>query len=63
MTRQDQKVGEGGLAIQATGSVAISSGMTPDQMADLRLAWTLVRHVKSNAITIVKDGVATDAVA
>jgi phosphoribosylaminoimidazolecarboxamide formyltransferase / IMP cyclohydrolase len=25
------------------------------QMADLRLAWLLVRHVKSNAITIVKD--------
>jgi phosphoribosylaminoimidazolecarboxamide formyltransferase / IMP cyclohydrolase len=29
---------------------------SPEQMADLRLAWTLVRHVKSNAITIVKDG-------
>jgi phosphoribosylaminoimidazolecarboxamide formyltransferase/IMP cyclohydrolase len=26
------------------------------QMADLRLAWLLVRHVKSNAITIAKDG-------
>jgi len=29
---------------------------TSEQMADLRLAWALVRHVKSNAITIVKDG-------
>jgi phosphoribosylaminoimidazolecarboxamide formyltransferase/IMP cyclohydrolase len=29
---------------------------TSAQMADLRLAWTLVRHVKSNAITIVGGG-------
>jgi phosphoribosylaminoimidazolecarboxamide formyltransferase/IMP cyclohydrolase len=29
---------------------------TPEQLSDLRLAWTLVAHVKSNAITIVKEG-------
>ena len=25
---------------------------SPEQLADLRLAWTLVKHVKSNAISI-----------
>tara|TARA_B100001094_G_C17631023_1_gene530445 strand:- start:124 stop:567 length:444 start_codon:yes stop_codon:yes gene_type:complete len=27
---------------------------TPEQLADLRLAWTLVKHVKSNAIAVAK---------
>ncbi len=29
---------------------------TPAQMADLRFAWTIAKHVKSNAIVYVKDG-------
>jgi phosphoribosylaminoimidazolecarboxamide formyltransferase/IMP cyclohydrolase len=29
---------------------------TIEQMADLRLSWALVRHVKSNAITIARSG-------
>lgn len=29
---------------------------TPEQMADLRFAWTIAKHVKSNAIVYVKDG-------
>ena len=29
---------------------------TEKQMVDLRFAWAMVRHVKSNAITICKDG-------
>ncbi|MGK2966520.1 MAG: bifunctional phosphoribosylaminoimidazolecarboxamide formyltransferase/IMP cyclohydrolase, partial [Tepidiformaceae bacterium] len=29
---------------------------TPQQMADLEFAWRCVKHVKSNAITIAKDG-------
>ncbi len=29
---------------------------TPEQMADLRFAWTVAKHVKSNAIVYVKDG-------
>ena len=36
--------------------VVTSTQPTPAQLADLRLAWTLVRHVKSNAITIVESG-------
>ena len=28
---------------------------TDAQMADLRFAWTIVRHVKSNAIVLAKD--------
>ena len=27
----------------------------PAQMADLRFAWAMVRHVKSNAIVLAKD--------
>ena len=29
---------------------------TPAQLADLRFAWRCVKHVKSNAITLAKDG-------
>ncbi len=29
---------------------------TPAQMSDLRIAWAIVRHVKSNAIVLVKEG-------
>jgi len=29
---------------------------TAEQMADLRFAWTIAKHVKSNAIVYVKDG-------
>jgi phosphoribosylaminoimidazolecarboxamide formyltransferase / IMP cyclohydrolase len=31
---------------------------TDEQLSDLRLAWTIVKHVKSNAIVLVKDGAA-----
>ncbi|SBO43694.1 bifunctional phosphoribosylaminoimidazolecarboxamide formyltransferase/IMP cyclohydrolase [Cyanobium sp. NIES-981] len=29
---------------------------TPQELADLRFAWKLVRHVRSNAITVARDG-------
>jgi phosphoribosylaminoimidazolecarboxamide formyltransferase/IMP cyclohydrolase len=29
---------------------------TPEQLADLKFAWRCVKHVKSNAITVAKDG-------
>ena len=29
---------------------------TPEQLEDLRFAWRLVKHVKSNAITLAKQG-------
>ena len=29
---------------------------TEQQLADLRFAWRCVKHVKSNAITVAKDG-------
>ena len=29
---------------------------TPQELEDLRFAWRLVRHVRSNAITVAKDG-------
>jgi phosphoribosylaminoimidazolecarboxamide formyltransferase / IMP cyclohydrolase len=35
--------------------VATEAQPTPAQLADLRFAWAIVRHVKSNAIVLAKD--------
>ena len=56
----------GGLLVQATDGVDRAEGAkvvtkaepTDAQWADLRFAWTVVKHVKSNAIVFVKDGIA-----
>ncbi|CAN5747396.1 bifunctional phosphoribosylaminoimidazolecarboxamide formyltransferase/IMP cyclohydrolase [soil metagenome] len=56
----------GGLLLQtpdgpddATGAKVVTRAQpTEEQLADLRLAWTIVKHVKSNAIVLVKDGAA-----
>jgi phosphoribosylaminoimidazolecarboxamide formyltransferase/IMP cyclohydrolase len=56
----------GGLLLQtpdgpddATGAKIVTKTQpTEEQLADLRLAWTIVKHVKSNAIVLVKDGAA-----
>jgi len=56
----------GGLLLQtpdgpddATGAKVVTKAQpTDEQLADLRLAWTVVKHVKSNAIVLVKDGAA-----
>ena len=37
-------------------SVVTTRAPTPREAADLDLAWRLVRHVRSNAIVLVKDG-------
>ncbi len=36
--------------------VVTRRGPTPREMADLRLAWLTCKHTKSNAITLVRDG-------
>ncbi|MCL2117703.1 MAG: bifunctional phosphoribosylaminoimidazolecarboxamide formyltransferase/IMP cyclohydrolase [Planctomycetaceae bacterium] len=36
--------------------VVTNAKPSDSQMADLRFAWEIVRHVKSNAITLAKDG-------
>jgi phosphoribosylaminoimidazolecarboxamide formyltransferase / IMP cyclohydrolase len=55
----------GGLLVQDRDSGVVSQGHlkvvtkrapTPAEMADLRMAWTVAKHVKSNAIVYVKDG-------
>ncbi len=55
---------EGGLLVQDADShadnynewkVVTDAQPTDAQMADLRFAWTVVRHVKSNAIVLCKD--------
>jgi len=43
----------------ATGSKVVTRAQpTDDQLGDLLFAWTVVKHVKSNAIVFVKDRVA-----
>jgi phosphoribosylaminoimidazolecarboxamide formyltransferase/IMP cyclohydrolase len=37
-------------------TVATRRGPTPEETADLLFAWTVVKHVKSNAIVIAKSG-------
>jgi phosphoribosylaminoimidazolecarboxamide formyltransferase/IMP cyclohydrolase len=37
-------------------SLATSRQPTPAEMADLRLAWTVAAHTKSNAVVIARDG-------
>jgi phosphoribosylaminoimidazolecarboxamide formyltransferase / IMP cyclohydrolase len=55
----------GGLLVQDRDSGAIEEGAlkvvtkrapTSREMADLRFAWTVAKHVKSNAIVYAKDG-------
>lgn len=38
-------------------NVAGRRAPTPDEWSDLAFAWDIVRHVKSNGVTIVRDGV------
>ncbi len=55
----------GGLLVQDRDSGALDEGAlrvvtkrapTSAEMADLKMAWTVAKHVKSNAIVYVKDG-------
>jgi phosphoribosylaminoimidazolecarboxamide formyltransferase/IMP cyclohydrolase len=55
---------EGGALVQETDfgddpesewKVVTKTAPTAAQMSDLRFAWTMVRHVKSNAVTVAKD--------
>jgi len=34
---------------------------TPKEMADLKFAWTVCKHLKSNAVCLVKDGMLVGA--
>ena len=64
--RPQQWVGvNGGLLVQEwdVDTVALTDAMTVTkkhaseaEMADMSLAWRIVKHVKSNAIVVVKDG-------
>ena len=63
-TRLDVRGVRGGVLVQTADSTvetafeATSARQpTPQELADLRVAWAVCRHVKSNAITLVKDGV------
>jgi phosphoribosylaminoimidazolecarboxamide formyltransferase/IMP cyclohydrolase len=40
---------------EAEWRVVTSTGVSDDQLADLRFAWAIVRQVKSNAIVVAKD--------
>jgi len=70
MTRTDEKINQyisvnGGLLVQQldTQTKQVVAEMcvteakpTPEQMIDLNFGWRVVKHVKSNAIAVVKDG-------
>ncbi len=60
----DMRAVQGGLLVQhadvgeePTDGWAVATDTKPDDatMADLRFAWTVAKHVKSNAIVLVKD--------
>jgi phosphoribosylaminoimidazolecarboxamide formyltransferase / IMP cyclohydrolase len=40
------------------GNVVTETEPTPEQWSDLRFAWTVAKHVKSNAIVLAEDGAA-----
>ena len=45
-----------GAANEAEWKIATKTQPTDDQLAELRFAWQMVRHVKSNAIVLSKEG-------
>ncbi len=47
---------DGGALDEAALKVVTKRAPTPSEMADLAIAWTVAKHVKSNAIVYVKDG-------
>ena len=47
---------DGGGLDEASLKVVTKRAPTEAEMADLRIAWTVAKHVKSNAIVYVKDG-------
>ena len=55
----------GGFLVQSKDTAALNEDQwkvvtkrqpTDEEMADLRLAWLIAKHTKSNAISVVKDG-------
>ncbi|MSQ35961.1 MAG: bifunctional phosphoribosylaminoimidazolecarboxamide formyltransferase/IMP cyclohydrolase [Dehalococcoidia bacterium] len=65
--RQELRSVRGGVLVQdvdagddGDGRAPVSSALrapTARELADLRVAWTVCKHVKSNAIVLVRDGV------
>jgi phosphoribosylaminoimidazolecarboxamide formyltransferase / IMP cyclohydrolase len=49
-SRDNGRLAEGGL------SVVTKRAPTPQELADARFAWTVAKHVKSNAIVYARDG-------
>jgi len=47
---------DSGVLIEADLKIVTRRAPTPAEMADLRMAWRVAKHVKSNAIVYVKDG-------
>ena len=41
----------------AKARVATKRAPTPEELADLEIAWRVAKHVRSNAIVLAKDGV------
>ena len=50
---------DNGVLKEAALKVVTKRAPTPHEMADLRFAWTVAKHVKSNAIVYAKEGATT----
>ena len=50
-------VQEADVSVEATFKVVSKREPTASELADLRAAWRVCKHVKSNAVVFVKDGV------
>jgi phosphoribosylaminoimidazolecarboxamide formyltransferase/IMP cyclohydrolase len=50
---------DSGALDEAALKVVTKRAPTAQEMADLRMAWRVAKHVKSNAIVYVRDGVTT----
>lgn len=62
---QDYRSIMGGMLVQMTDSIGLNESEwkcvtkrkpTDSELSDLRLAWLIAKHTKSNAISICKDG-------
>jgi phosphoribosylaminoimidazolecarboxamide formyltransferase/IMP cyclohydrolase len=53
---QDRDESEHNVDIDAEWNVATQQAPSPAQLADLKFAWIVAKHVKSNAIVLAHDG-------
>jgi phosphoribosylaminoimidazolecarboxamide formyltransferase/IMP cyclohydrolase len=58
LVQERDRVELGGTDLPETWTVAGARAPSPGEVTDLRLAWVVAAHTKSNAIVVVRDGAA-----